>query len=625
MEAGALKLLESATQRTLHAHAFSRSSSQASMVLTDLLSRYMALLTSTCAKYAQHAGRTQLNVRDALGALDEMGVSLDDLSEYCATEGRELNRYALYSARRLEDLNDFKYMDFAAAVRPNVAHYFHEAQLMDGLRLDRDDAIPLVYACVPSPLLESEDESEEDEADEEEAEGDAKMNGHLLGDSEEPFHYYEDAEGTQAMEIEKPQSAAALRKRRTPPPLPLSPISNPSSPSSRKRPRTANWDPPEHIPDFLPAFPKPTVDESRQGTPMPDGMQPGVANLAQSGLNLQSIPGISTTAPLLSADFQQGQSQTDKTTAAVAQSTAAAADLLVQVPYDQSSLSSVPEWHLPTQPSSFASSSSSHSRHARLPIPQTEQSLLSAYHYILTHPPPPEPPAITPARHKVAMVLIHQSQKSPRWDMADSLFGSVGPCPPRVATIGPSYPVPISEDSVKGKDKDSQLKLPPAMPRPVNAPERIAAFVSQQTSRIPDLGKMILPPQIHTRTTRLSHPPVLVRGTKPLLYGSGIPAPWNMNALPDGPNANNAPPSTPKDKDESGKDSNDKSAKPLLPDARLHATWDHETKDFRAPLKQTREFADRFKWDYTGSIQEQGNEVMVLISHRAKMVTEHRF
>jgi len=110
MDAGSHKLLESATQRTLHAHSFSRSSSHASSVLTDLLSRYLALLTSTCAKYAQHAGRTGLTVRDAIGALDELGVSVEALNEYCATEGKELNRYALYSARRVEDLHEFKCM-----------------------------------------------------------------------------------------------------------------------------------------------------------------------------------------------------------------------------------------------------------------------------------------------------------------------------------------------------------------------------------------------------------------------------------------------------------------------------------------------------------------------------------
>lgn len=108
MESGSQKLLESAAQKTLHAHAFSRSSSQASLVLTDLLSRYLALLTSTCTKYAQHAGRTGLTVRDAIGALNDLGVSIEELSEYCSSEGKELNRYALHSTRRVEDLNEFK-------------------------------------------------------------------------------------------------------------------------------------------------------------------------------------------------------------------------------------------------------------------------------------------------------------------------------------------------------------------------------------------------------------------------------------------------------------------------------------------------------------------------------------
>jgi histone H3/H4 len=108
MESGSYKLLESATHRTLHAHSFSRSSSQASLVLTDLLSRYLMLLSTTCAKYAQHAGRTGLSIRDAIGALDELGVSVDELSEYYSSEGKELGRYAFSSARRVEDLNEFK-------------------------------------------------------------------------------------------------------------------------------------------------------------------------------------------------------------------------------------------------------------------------------------------------------------------------------------------------------------------------------------------------------------------------------------------------------------------------------------------------------------------------------------
>lgn len=79
-------------------------------MLTDLLSRYLALLSSTCAKYAQHAGRSKLTIHDAIEALDELGASLEDLNEYGSGEGKELNRYALHSARRQEELNEFRCM-----------------------------------------------------------------------------------------------------------------------------------------------------------------------------------------------------------------------------------------------------------------------------------------------------------------------------------------------------------------------------------------------------------------------------------------------------------------------------------------------------------------------------------
>jgi hypothetical protein len=68
----------------------------------------MTLLSSTCAKYAQHAGRRSFVAQDALCALDELGVSMDELTEYCFSEGREMRRFAAHTARRLEDLNEFK-------------------------------------------------------------------------------------------------------------------------------------------------------------------------------------------------------------------------------------------------------------------------------------------------------------------------------------------------------------------------------------------------------------------------------------------------------------------------------------------------------------------------------------
>lgn len=101
---------------------------------------------------------------------------------------------------------------------------------------------------------------------------------------------------------------------------------------------------------------------------------------------------------------------------------------------------------------------------------------------------------------------------------------------------------------------------------------------------------------------RLTHPPVLHRGTKPLTYGSGIPAPWNANALPLDGSGSTFPgggPGTPllgskgkevngfgkdKERERDGDKEKDGVGRPLVPDARLYATWDYETKDYRVPL-----------------------------------------
>ena len=97
---------------------------------------------------------------------------------------------------------------------------------------------------------------------------------------------------------------------------------------------------------------------------------------------------------------------------------------------------------------------------------------------------------------------------------------------------------------------------------------------------------------IFGRTSRLSHPPILYRGTKPLTYGQGVAAPWNSNPLPsDGaivpstpatakPGTKDALPNG-KDKDTSGQA---KAPAVALPDARLYATWDYEQKDYRVPV-----------------------------------------
>ncbi|KAG5641226.1 hypothetical protein DXG03_005692 [Asterophora parasitica] len=573
MDAASTKLLETATHRTLHAHAFSRSSTQASLVLTDLLSRYLALLAATCAKYAQHAGRTDISVHDAVGALDEMGVGLDELNDYVAGEGREFARYAIWSGRRVEDLNEFK------------------AQLHDGLGRDRDDAIPLVYAPYEEELSDDQEISDNDDQD----------------------------ESVSVSIIPETTRTPPRISVSTPPPptLPLSPPLSPrhASPSPRKRPRKATWQPPDHIPDFLPPFPKPIHEEP---SPAPDAFGFGTPNPptptpVSAAPSPIPVPGPSTDVGLGTiANGIKPPPQTPGTAVAAAVTSTSASDYLVQVPYSQSTLAQVAEWHLPAAPphpgSSTAASSSSRLKISTngatapanrpvLPTPQTEPSLLAAYHHILTHPPPPfHGPSSNPtassnaaatARHKVAMALLAQTQDNPRWEPADTLFAGPAPCPPRGGgSVGPTWPMAVDElMDGKGKDKDDKFKFPGTLPRAVVAHERLAGLVSMQGSRIPELARAVLPPTVLSRTTRLSHPPPLQRGPKLLVYGGGVPAPWNANALPPA----DAPPGTPalskpKDKDKEREERDEPKEKPALPDARLYATWEVESKDFRVPL-----------------------------------------
>ena len=273
----------------------------------------------------------------------------------------------------------------------------------------------------------------------------------------------------------QPPRAILLGKNRaplqhTPPPLPLSPISN-LSPPSHKRSRTASWQPPPHIPDFLPPFPT-TIDNPPSPvivpSPHPDQFEPPSA---------QAMDGKVEKPPLSLAQ--------------AITSSSSASDYLVQVPYSQSSLSGVAEWHLPSaQPASKPLPA----RQPRLPTPQTEQALFTAYHHILTHPPPLNGNSQTPSRHRVAMALLSQIQTVPRWEPPDTLYSSVAPCPPRVATIGPTYPMAIGDIGSDSKAKtEKDVKFPLAIPRPVSSNERLTPLISQQASRIPDLARHALP------------------------------------------------------------------------------------------------------------------------------------
>ncbi|KAI6118105.1 hypothetical protein F5141DRAFT_1096166 [Pisolithus sp. B1] len=271
----------------------------------------------------------------------------------------------------------------------------------------------------------------------------------------------------------------------------------------------------------------------------------------------------------------------------------AGADYTTQVPYADSVLATAPPWHLPNPPPSFLSSSSSKSQAAaaaRFPTPSPQQALLSAYHHILTHPVTQVAPP-NPAKHKVAMSLLAQIQSNTRWDAPTTLYGNIVPCPPRVTSIGPTYPVALStlEDIRAGKEIDEKKSLlPPAPARPVFSCERPVYLASQQASRLPELARQVLPGSVQARTTRLTHPPVLQRGSQKLIYGPGISAPWNSSLASGGPagQQQSQPQPQPSKSGEDSLTNGRETPSFTLPDAQMFATWDYEVKRYQDPLSR---------------------------------------
>ncbi|EKM52593.1 uncharacterized protein PHACADRAFT_261116 [Phanerochaete carnosa HHB-10118-sp] len=526
MDAGAKKLLETATIEALHAHHFSKSSTQATNVLTDLLSRYLQVLASTCAKYAEHAGRLRLTARDAVCALDELGVGVEELNEYCATEGKEMARYAIHTARRLEDLNEFR------------------AALSVGLREDRDDAMHLVYMPVPEDMPTDEEVSEEESESEEALPASPpslsqQMNVDVANPEEDVTHM-----------LEEQKNGRISSPRPLTPMLPLSPISNPSTPP-RKRPRTSGWNPPPHIPDFLPPFPSHTPQ--RTPSPPPISLPPAVSSLSSAPLKPERPITPPPDVALSTADYKN------------------------RVPHNISILASQPLSSLPVRPISPPSPPP-----PQLALPEIQQSLYQAYHYALTHPPPMEQGPTNPARYKVAVALIEESQKNPRWEPLPSVYGISGTNMPRVSSIGPWYPIAIDEKT-NGKGKETEEpKFPPHQPRPIMYQERVAPLVSQQGSRIPALAQKVLPINVLRRTTRFGPPLPLVQDGRKLTYGPGVSASWNSGPQPPQPQANGAT------KDGMRKEKGDAPPAKPAPDAKLYATWNWEQKTYRDPVRRQR-------------------------------------
>jgi hypothetical protein len=318
-------------------------------------------------------------------------------------------------------------------------------------------------------------ESESEEADEEDLNVEPTINEEhddsMMLDSTAAESYTHSKDGKRDERVASPRPLT--------PPLPLSPISNPSTPP-RKRPRTAQWQPPSHIPDFLPPFPSSTP----RHTPSP----PPMALPPAGGSLITPISPVKHERPVTPPP----------------EVSSGAADYRTFVPYTVSSLSSQPMWHLPTRLPSPPPAVQSYE------LPMTKSALYSAYHYVLTHPPPKDPGPVNPARYKIALELIEQTENESRWEPHPSSYAISAPNAPRVAPMGPSYPQTIEPAEEKpGKDKgkevDSDAKLPKKPPRSILGTERIAPLISQQTSRIPELALRVLPVSLLVYMCRTLH------------------------------------------------------------------------------------------------------------------------
>lgn len=311
--------------------------------------------------------------------------------------------------------------------------------------------IPLVYAPVPDDLLEN---SSDDGGDEEEH----------VDDVSEEIEHRPITNGVHSPMKDTPPRIST-------PPLPLSPISNVSSPP-RKRKRANSSYAASHIPYFLPPYPSEIIAATRPPSPRSPPPEPSQLPPIKIERPASPLPQLST--PTYASDY------------------------LTCVPYSHSSLSSMPESHLP----SSRAPRQSQANPPRQPTLQTQPTLFAAYHHILTRPVPPSSNANL-SRHKVAMALLALTQNNPRWDPPSTLYSSSAPCPPRVSVIGPTFPTLVSDvpsglsalGDLKAVDADRERKanLLPLPPRAVFSNERITSLISQQSSRIPELARHVLP------------------------------------------------------------------------------------------------------------------------------------
>ncbi|KAI5835340.1 hypothetical protein K523DRAFT_382460 [Schizophyllum commune Tattone D] len=560
MDGATQKLVESTVHRVLHANSFSRASSNATHILSDIFARYYLVLAQTCAQYAQHAGRSSINVHDALHAIEDLGFSLEELQDYVQGEAVDMARAGYTprmstSTRRMEELAEM------------------HAHLADGLKQDHDDTIPLVYAPLDpdANYSTSDSESEEEEIPAQRSEA-------------EPM------DTTHSSEREEGQPPALDTQHRVP--SPRLQLPTPPSPHPHKRHKKNGWNAPDYVPSFLPPFPKPANDEDVDPLELESAL-PSRAQSAQPELaptvKVENLP-----LPL------------PPPTAAMSSSTDYTE--LNPIPYSQSSLGSLQEWHLPSAPPDPDADPSSavdgrpsnrskllghphfltmkasayvinNKRDVQLPD-TTVQTSSSGVHTI---------PMSTQGRHAVLLTLQSALNNAPstsmrHFDVPDTLYGAVQPDTrgSAVGRVGGGYPIPVGTIKAGGasapmkregsghhgkghndKNKPQPPKWPITMSRSTLPPDRgVAEMSTSLEGKLDNIASDVLSPNVHRRITHLGHPLALTRANgNPAFFGPGFLAPWSSG------------PSKDDDKSEKQEDK-----ERVAPDARLYTTWEYEIK-----------------------------------------------
>ncbi|KIO22090.1 hypothetical protein M407DRAFT_120884 [Tulasnella calospora MUT 4182] len=582
MEPAVRQHLHSVTLRTLQAHAFNRASSLAAYTLTDILQQYLTLLAATAKQHAEHSGRTGqgCNVWDVMAALSEVGVEVDELEEFVLGEAVDMKPYALANRRaeekekpgvREEEEEDVvsRKLDSLADIRTLTSV---------GLEKDSNTAITLHYGRIPSPVLSSPSISSPERASSplpipisgiQPTPPDGHFETSSKGKERAVHPIYDPNLGLQT------KDGPLTMDLSTPPPvvpplvLPLSPpisecgLSPLSSPDSRlsKRARHTSWDPPDHVPDFLPPFPGVVAPsgtlEGSQKTQGASVLASAASQLKQS--EQQAPPSRRIPLPLRPA-------VTSKSTYTKA------------IKYGQSSIAGKPvdlpdqslwDQGVPPTPGDGNGMISWKKKGGQSSL----QPLIAAYHVLQADP----QPATNPSRLRVAHLL--GSTAPSRYTSADSLFAISSPPPPRFPPPTPTHAVPIPSEDGTAPPK-SGPPLPKLGNKVISDAIRDADDLSSpwMQSNLTPIARSLLPSHLYSKATQLPPPPPLRPSAppnggssdppEPLLYHTPALAPWS-SAL---------------DSDEAKKRVGRKtlireSGGKRLPDAQLFATWDWPTKN----------------------------------------------